>query len=53
MGSVHAGKPDKGLAELHAPGVLSYIDKENNQAVDSDRDNPYGNPVVTECLAVV
>ena len=40
MGSVHAGRPDKGFAELHVPGVSGDIDEENNQAVDSDMDDP-------------
>ena len=53
MGSVHAGRPDKGFAELHVPGVSGDIDEENNQAVDSDMDDPSGNPAVTEGLAAV
>ena len=53
MGSVRAGRPDKGFAELHAPGVSGDIDEENNQAVDSDMDDPSGNPAVTEGLMVV
>ena len=53
MGSVHAGRPDKGFAELHAPDVSGDIDEENNQAVDSDMDDPSGNPAVTEGLAAV
>ena len=40
MVSVHAGRPDKGFAELHPPGILGNIDEENNQAVDSDMDDP-------------
>ena len=53
MGSVHAGRPDKGFAELHAPGVSGDIEEENNQAIDSDVDDPGGNPAVTEGLAAV
>ena len=51
MGSVRAGRPDKDFAELHALGVSGDIDEENNQAVDSDMDDPSGNPAVTESLA--
>ena len=53
MGSVHAGRPNKGFTELNAPDVSGDIDEENNQAVDSTMDDPSGNPTVTEGVMVV
>ena len=50
MGSVHAGRSDKGFAELHVLDVSGDIDEENNQVVDSDKDDPSGNPAVIDSV---
>lgn len=50
VNSVHAGRHDKSFIELNAPDVFGTFDKDNNQAVDSDMDDPSGNPSVIEGL---